>query len=161
MASNNFFLVPQITADEKYFDASLVEILRAVLTPAGKFDKTEEHVTKDEYGIDYRVIIRLNVNCQSQVPEGWAISLKMHNERIDGFDWEPQYQTSEGGGQGWHRHQWNQRHQSAKHDKIPAPDLSEVDSREEFLIRALKMMRIKLNARDYGDKLPLTERDAT
>ncbi len=33
MASNTFFMVPQITADEKYFDVSLDEVLRAVLTP--------------------------------------------------------------------------------------------------------------------------------
>ncbi len=161
MPSNKFFLVPQITADEKYFDVSRAEILRAVLTPAGKFDRSEEHQTRDEYGVDYRVVIRLNVNCQSVFPEGWTIALKLHNERIDGFDWEAKFVTRGGGtGRGWHRHQWDQSKQSAKEWKIPAPDLNGADSREQFIIRALKMMRINLNARDYGDQLSLSESDS-
>jgi hypothetical protein len=82
MASNNFFLVPQIVADDKYFDVSRPEILRDLRAPAGKFDRTEEHETKDEYNVDFRVIIRLNVNCQSKVPEGWTIALKLHNELL-------------------------------------------------------------------------------
>jgi len=161
MASNNFFLVPQITADEKYFDVSLAEIVRAVLTPAGKFDMTEEHQTKDEYNVDLRVIIRLNVNCQSKVPEGWTIALKLHNERIDGVDWESEFTAADGStGNGWHRHEWNQRAQSAKHTKIPSPDFDGIEGREPFLIRALSTMRIKLNARDYGDQLSIPKKDS-
>jgi hypothetical protein len=86
MTSNNFFLVPQIIADEKYFDVSRPEILRDLRAPAGKFDRAEEHEAKDEYGVDFRVIIRLNINCQSKVPEGWTIALKLHNERVDGLE---------------------------------------------------------------------------
>jgi hypothetical protein len=110
MASNNFFLVPQIVADDKYFDVSRPEILRDLRAPAGKFDRTEEHETKDEYNVDFRVIIRLNVNCQSKVPEGWTIALKLHNERIDGVDWESEFTASDGiTVHGWHRHQYSVR----------------------------------------------------
>jgi hypothetical protein len=158
MASNNFYLVPQIRAEDKYFDVNVQEILRSVLAPSGKFDLKEEHATKDEFGIDCRVLLRLNVNCQSKVVEGWTIALKMHDERIDGFDWEAEFTTVEGNiGRGWHRHQWSQREQSAKHAKIPAPDLAGTDAREQFLIRTLSMMRIKTNARDYGDQLSISE----
>jgi hypothetical protein len=158
MASNNFFLVPQIVSDEKYFDVSIPEMLRIVRSPAGKFERTEEHTTIDEYGQEYRVIIRLNVNCQSQVPEGWTIALKLHKERIDGIDWEAGFYAVDGSrGRGWHRHQWNQRTQSAKHTKIPTADFDSVDGREAFLIRALSIMRIKVSARDYGDQLPITK----
>jgi len=162
MASNNFFLVPQIIADEKYFDVSIAEILRSVLSPAGKFDLTEEHETKDEYGVDFRVLIRLNINCQSKAPQGWAIALKLHNERIDGIDWEPEFLAVDGSiGHGWHRHQWDQRRQSAKHTKTPAPDFDGIDSREQLLIRAFSIMRIRVNARDYGDQLPISKRGSS
>ncbi|SRR5258708_4012829 len=161
MASNKFYLVPQIRADEKYFDVSVAEILRSILAPSGKFDLKEEHATKDEFGIDCRVLLRLNVNCQSKIPEGWTISLKMHDERIDGFDWESKFDAVDGTeGHGWHRHQWSQREQSAKHAKIPAPDLDGIDAREQFLIRTLSLIRIKTNARDYGDQLSIPERDS-
>jgi hypothetical protein len=161
MASNNFFLVPQIVADEKYFDVSVQEILRAVLSSSGKFDRIEEHPTQDEYGTDFRIIIRLNINCQSRVPEGWTTALKLHNERIDGIDWESKFQRGDGSiGHGWHRHQWNQRTQSSKHLKIPVPDFNGIDAREQFLIRALSVMRIRVNARDYGDQLSIPERDS-
>jgi hypothetical protein len=161
MASNNFFLVPQIVADMKYFDVSAPEILRSLLAPSGKFDLTEEHETKDEYNVDFRVIIRLNINCQSKVPEGWTIALKLHNERVDGIDWESEFTAADGStGHGWHRHQWNQREQSAKRIKIPAPDFDGIDAREQFLTRALSVMRIRLNARDYGEQLRIDKRDS-
>jgi hypothetical protein len=162
MALNYFFLVPQIRAEEKYFDVSLQEIVRTVLTPAGKFDRIEEHTSKDEFGIDCRLVLRLNVNCQSKVPEGWTIALKLHNERIDGFDWESEYLAVNGTtGRGWHRHQWSQQGQSAKYTKMPTQDFDGINSREQFLIRALSTMRIRVNARDYGDQLPIPEGDST
>jgi hypothetical protein len=161
MASNNFFLVPQIVADRKYFDVSASEILRSLHARSGKFDLKAEHETKDEYNVDFRVIIRLNVNCQSVMPEGWTIALKLHDERIDGFDFESVFDTANGSkARGWHRHQWDQRAQSAKRIKLPAPDLNGVDAREQFLNRALSMMRIRLNARDYGEQLPIDQRDS-
>lgn len=162
MASNNFFLVPQIVADDKYFDVSAAEIIRALLAPSGKFDQTEEHETKDEYNVDFRIIIRLNINCQSKVPEGWTIALKLHNERIDGIDWESEFTAADGStGHGWHRHEWSQQAQSAKHRKIPVPDFAGIEAREQFLIRALSIMRIKLNARDYGEQLPIDKRHSS
>src|SRR5258708_3267175 len=145
MASNNFFLVPQIVAGEKYFDVSMPEIVRGGMSATGKFDCTAEHKVTDEYCTDYQSVIRINVNCQSKMPEGWTIALKLHRERIDGIDWEAKFDAADGTeGHGWHRHQWNQRSQSAKHTKIPTTDFDGIDSREQFLIRAFSLMRIKL-----------------
>src|SRR5215469_14081570 len=119
MEVNNFFLVPQVVADEKYFDVSIPEILRVISSPAGKFNRTEEHDTRDEYDVDHHVVIRLNVNCQSKDCTGWTISLKMHNVRIDGLDWEPDFTAHDGTkAHGWHRHRWNQRQQNADRTKI-------------------------------------------
>jgi hypothetical protein len=161
MASNNFFLVPQIVADAKYFDVSAAEIVRSLRAPAGKFDLKAEHETKDEYNIDFRVIIRLNINCQSAEPEGWTIALKLHDERIDGFDWESRFTAADGtAAHGWHRHRWDQRAQSAKATKLPARDFDAIDAREQFLIRALSLMRITLNARDYGEQLPIDQKNS-
>lgn len=161
MASNNFYLVPQIRVDPKYFDVSIQEILRSLLAPSGKFDLSEEHTTKDEFNIDCPVIMRLNINCQSKMAEGWTIALKLHRERVDGFDWEAEFTAADGTvGHGWHRHQWSQREQSAKRAKIATPDLDGVGAREQFLIRTLSMMHIRTNARDYGDQLSITERDS-
>jgi hypothetical protein len=154
--ANYFFLVPQIVEDEKYFDVSVAEIVRSLNSPAGKFDRTEEHATTDEYGVDYRVVLRLNINCQSKIPEGWAVALKLHKSRIDGIDYESTF-TASGGtrGVGWHRHQWNQRQQSAGRTKIATTDFDGVDSREQFVTRAFSVMRIRVSARDYGDQLSI------
>jgi hypothetical protein len=159
MASDNyFFLVPQIVPDEKYFDTSIPEILRGLDGSAGKFNFTAEHVALDEYGADYGIVLRLNISCQSNIPEGWTISLKLHNERIDGIDWEPKYEAFDRTSKiGWHRHQWNQRSQSAKDTKLPLAELDDVDSREQFVIRSLSIMRITVSSRDYGDQLSLAE----
>ena len=162
MASNNFFLVPQIVATDKYFDVSIPEMLRAVTSASGKFDRVEEQTIGDEYGVDYPVLVRLNINCQSIVPEGWTIALKLHKERIDGIDHESNFDAVDGSaGHGWHRHQWDQRKQSAKYIKIPMADLDSVDGREQFLVRPLSIMRIKVSARDYGDQLSISEGTST
>lgn len=158
MASNYFFLVPRIVSDTKYFDVSVGEILRALDSAAGKFERTEEHETRDEYNLEQHVILRLNINCQSMLPQGWTIALKLHNERIDGIDWESEYTAADGTTQhGWHRHQWSQKEESAKFRKIPSNDLDNVDGREQFLIRAFSIMRITVSGKDYGDQLPIAE----
>ena len=162
MSSNYFFLVPRIVAEAKYFDVSIAEMLRVLDSAAGTFECTEEHETRDEYNLEQHVVLRLNVHCQSTLPQGWTIALKLHNERIDGLDWESEYTAADGSTlHGWHRHQWNQREQSAKRLKMPAGDLDTVDSREQFLIRAFSIMRITVSGRDYGDQLPIIESHAT
>ena len=162
MASDYFFLVPQIVQSEKYFDVSIPEIFRAVSTPAGKFDRTEEHSVVDEYGGEYRMVIRLNVNCQSIVPEGWTAALKLHKWRIDGIDWESEFDAIDGStGYGWHRRRWDQKARSAEKRKIPIADLDGIDGREQFLIRVFKIMHIRVSAVDYGDQLSIDEGGAT
>jgi hypothetical protein len=157
MASNNFFLVPQIVASDKYFDVSMAEINRALIGSSGKFDRAEEQTITDEYGVDHEVLVKINVNCQSVVPEGWTIALKVHKERVDGFDHEPEFDAIDGTkASGWHRHQWDQRQQTAKYIKIPISDFDGVDSREQFVIRAFNLMRIKVNRTDHGYQLPIS-----
>jgi len=158
MATNNFFLVPQIVATDKYFDVSIPEMLRAVSSTSGKFERSEEQLVADEYGVEHPVLMRLNVNCQSVVPQGWTVALKLHKIRVDGIDWEQDFDAIDGTkGHGWHRHQWNQRKQDAKDSKIPLADFDNVDAREQFLIRALSLLKIKWNKVDYGDQLSMGE----
>jgi hypothetical protein len=119
-----------------------------------------EHTTVDEYGTDYAVVLRLNVHCQSPVPEGWTLALKLHKIRIDGVDWEPKFDaTDETQQSGWHRHQWNQKQQSCKDYKVLAPDLDGIGAREQFLIRSFSLMRIRVSKTDYGDQLSFTQSD--
>ena len=113
--------------------------------------------TTDDYSNEYGVVLRLNIHCKHHdYAEGWTIALKLHNTRIDGFDWEPKFSDMDGTiHAGWHRHVWDHKTSSAEKNKIPVKDFDGVTSREEFLIRALKSMDIDLSATDYGtDLLP-------
>lgn len=58
---------------------------------------------------------------------------------------------------GWHRHVWDHRLESAERGKVPIGDFAGIKSREEFLVRALKLLRIDLSVTDYGsDLLPFS-----
>ena len=158
MPTNYFFLVESIVAEKKYFDTSRRELVRE-LENKGAADIETEHTTTDDYSSPHTVILRLNIHCKHpNYVEGWTIALKLHNTRIDGFDWEAKFLGIDGETHpGWHRHVWNHKRQSAERSKVPIGDFAGVKSREEFLIRALKLLRIELSARDYGsDLLPFS-----
>jgi len=89
MPANYFFLVQRIVTERKYFDTSRSEVVRQ-LEGKGEADIDTEHVTTDDYSSQHAVILRLNIHCKHpSYAEGWTIALKLHNTRIDGFDWEP------------------------------------------------------------------------
>jgi hypothetical protein len=158
MPADYFFLVQKIVAEKKYFDTSRSEIVRE-LERKGEADIETEHATTDDYSNVQTVILRLNIHCKHpNYVEGWTIALKLHNTRIDGFDWEARFLGADSAiHTGWHRHMWDDKVESAERSKIPIGDFAGVKSREEFLIRALKLLRIDLSATDYGsDLLPFS-----
>lgn len=154
MPTDYFFLVEKIVAEKKYFDTSRSEIVRE-LEGKGEADIETEHPTTDDYSNVQTMVLRLNIHCKHpNYVEGWTIALKLHNTRIDGFDWEPRFSGADGTvHEGWHRHVWDHRAGSAERSKVPIGDFAGVKSREEFLIRALKLFRIDLSATDYGSDL--------
>jgi len=121
----------------------------------GEADFETEHVTTDDYSNSHTVILRLNIHCKHpNYVEGWTIALKLHNTRVDGFDWEPKFLGLDGTVRaGWHRHIWDHKAESAEKGKVPMGDFAGLKSREEFLIRALKLLRVDLSATDYGSDL--------
>lgn len=158
MASDYFDFAPQVVAEDKYIDISRAEIVRQLETD-GFFDAEFEHTTVDDFANKITVVLRVNISCKHPTyPEGWTFTLKLHNTRIDGFDHEEKFLGIDGTiHSGWHRHMWNTRAKSAEKDKVPISDFEGVSSREEFIIRALKLMRTNLSAKDYGqDLLPLS-----
>jgi hypothetical protein len=156
MPTNYFSLVQRIVAEEKYFNISRSELVRQ-LEAEGEADIETEHHTSDDYANACTVVLRLNIHCKHpNYVEGWTIALKLHNTRIDGLDCEAKFfGTDEAIHAGWHRHVWDHKMSSAEKRKTPVRDFDGVRSREEFLIRALKLLRIDLSATDYGtDLLP-------
>lgn len=158
MATDYFFLVERIVSEKKYFDISRDEILRQ-LESKGEADLEAEHTTADDYANPHTVILRLNIHCKHpNYWQGWTIALKLHNTRIDGFDWEARFVgTDDALHSGWHRHVWDHKSVSAEKHKVPVDDFGGIRSREEFLIRALKLFHIELSATDYeSDPLPFS-----
>jgi hypothetical protein len=158
MPTNYFYLVQSIVAEKKYFDTSRREIVRQ-LEGKGEADFETEHLTTDDFLDQQSVILRLNIHCKHpNYVEGWTITLKLHNTRIDGFDWEPKFRGMDGGVHaGWHRHVWDHRLESAERGKVPVSDFGNIKSREEFLIRALKLLKVELSSTDHGtDLLPFS-----
>jgi hypothetical protein len=148
--------------EEKYFNVSRDEILRC-LARDGQFDLCEEHTISDGAGTPYTVVLRLNISGRGSIAHSWTVALKLHDTRIDGIDWESRFQVPDGNmGSGWHRHARNEKQLSAEKNKYPVGDLTEYLAKEEFLIRALKIMRITLSANDNGsDKLQFAEGSGT
>jgi hypothetical protein len=158
MPTDYFSLVEKIVGERKYFDISRSELVR-MLETGGEADVDTEHRTTDDYSNECSVVLRLNVHCKHPTHvEGWTIALKLHNTRIDGFDCELKFLSQDGSmNSGWHRHVWDNKLGSAERNKDPVKDFDGVGSREEFLVRALKLFRIDLSATDYGtDELPFT-----
>ena len=154
MANDYFELVPQIVEDKKYIDVSRPEIVRA-LEANGSYDTEFEHTTVDDFANKVTVVLRININCQHPTyPEGWTFTLKLHNTRVDGFDHEEKFVGMDGAiYSGWHRHLWNVKARSAEKDKALVSDLDGISSREEFVIRVLKLMHTTVSATDYGQDL--------
>jgi hypothetical protein len=151
MAQEQFFLVSDIVAGEKYFDVSRAEILRSLDGGDGKCEHEIEHEIETKFGSTHVVVLRLNINCKGRYPESWSVALKLAKIRVDGVDHEARFDALDGSkGRGWHRHIWSERQQNAERQKVAVSGLDGIDSRETFLIRVFKLMNITLNAADYG-----------
>lgn len=151
-----FHLVDQIVRAEKYFDVSREQIER-VLSTTGKCEVTTDCDLTDEDGRTITAELRLNIAAaRSDMPISWGMALKLHKTRIDGIDHESRYTTKDGTlSRGWHRHQWIAAEDSAERGKMPIADFDSIQSRDQFLIRGLSLLRIRLSKADHGtDFLP-------
>jgi hypothetical protein len=110
MASDKFFLVPQIVATEKYIDISRDEIERNLNDEGGEVDYDWEETLTDDFNVEWNVTLKLNISCKSPLMVGWSIALKLHQIRIDGIDWHSAFCDPEGTKHhGWHRHALTKR----------------------------------------------------
>ncbi|HEX3154465.1 MAG TPA: hypothetical protein VHV32_07550 [Candidatus Angelobacter sp.] len=163
MAQDLFHLAARVIADVKWFACSINDIERELNDENGECEKECEHSIPDEFGNEAIVTLRLNINCKSKYPQGWTIALKMHGTRIDGIDWHATFTDPEGQKHnGWHRHHYNAKAKTADHTRYPVQGFDNLDGdamgRYRFLIRALKEMRMTLDANDNGqDKLQFSQ----
>jgi len=156
MPTDFFFLAGQIVAEKKYFHCSLGDISHQ-LEANGHCEVETEHHTRDDYSTIHPVVLRLNISCKNQSnTTSWSVALKLHNIRVDGIDNEPIYPGMDGAfHEGWHRHVWNHRQQSAERNKIPVSDLGVIKGRDHFPNIVFNLMGILLDRNDHGpDELP-------
>jgi hypothetical protein len=153
-----FHLVERIRSQDKYFPISREQIQRE-LRASGYCEVQCVHEVMDDAGDLIGCELKLNITCRHSLPQTWKLALKLHATRIDGIDHEGRF-TSESGdtASGWHRHGWDARRKSAERVKLSLDGFdANLSSREEFLIRAFKELRILLNKDDHGNaELPLS-----
>jgi hypothetical protein len=151
MPKDLFDYVEQIRGSEKFLDLSLLGISRLLMARKGKCHLPLEHDVTLSNGDVVTTELYFNVNAASDTPTGWSMSLKLHEKRIDGFDWEKRFPMLSGDmGRGWHRHHWDAKEESAEDHKLPVSDLETVLRREQFLIRGLALMKVRLSPADHG-----------
>lgn len=150
MPTRDFFdCVEQIRRSEKYFDVSRLGIQRLLLAK-GECEVYADHDVQVSDGGTHTAQLRLNVRTRSETPLAWTISLKLHGIRIDCIDHEARFKAYDGQiGRGWHRHMWDADAESAERLKTPVSGLDGVITREDFLMRALQVMRVNLDDK-YG-----------
>ena len=147
-----FHRVPEIISSDKYIDSHINKLVRA-LRDKNRYEFKFDHYlaqTSDEEPDS--ILLRLNIACPiSDLPESWKISLKLHNERIDGFDFLHSYRDENGNqASGWHRHIWDPNVQNAdRHSELR--DVIDIKTIDQFLVRTLSIMKIKYNAVDDGN----------
>jgi len=147
-----FFLVPKIVSMTKYLDVSRDEIERDLTGQNGQVEYQWEEVVEDDVHMEHFVPLRLNISCRPHLIVGWAISLKMHNIRIDGLDWHSSFYDPNGEKRhGWHRHEFDQKQQCADGRRLPTAALDHTTTQTQFLIRTLKEMKIQLSGVDHGN----------
>jgi hypothetical protein len=145
MAESLFHLVPEIREAEKYFDVSLDDI-ESEIFKNGEFDLECEQSLKLRDGTTKFYNLRLNIKCNPKYPESWATALKLHATRIDGIDWEAKFTVVQGDdAKGWHRHEWNVAEQHAL-QKTQIKGFDNANTTRDFILRALKVFRVRLNA---------------
>src|ERR1041385_6875099 len=131
-----FHLVGTIVASRKYFDVSRDEIVRALIDD-GEYETYADFPLEGKGAGADSVPLRLNIHCGKYV-QAWTISLKLHLTRLDGIDYQTRYYDSAGKlRKGWHRNGWNTEDEEAnRHEPIKGFD--DVESIDQFLIRAFK-----------------------
>jgi hypothetical protein len=154
-AENHLDLVAGIVAEEKFFNVSVLAIVRAVCSEGYKAQYKCVHPTK---GIDGREIdVQLTVNFGGSSEAGWQVALIMHGIRIHGIDFEESYEDGDGNEQsGWHRHVWCPSVLSSEKNKFPVAGLEEFVSLEIFIYFVSRLMKLKWNRNDDGEMLDLT-----
>lgn len=153
MAQDFFDQAPRLAAEEKYFDVSKQGLRRALLSNHGKCDLLTDH----EVSVDGRpqtVVLRLNISTRGPQPTAWSMAVKLHGIRIDGVDHEGRFTTEDGKtAVGWHRHCWDPIEESAERHKVPVSVMDDIKTVEDFLVRGLSLLRVRLNAVDLDQEL--------
>jgi hypothetical protein len=146
-----FDYVEQIRAADKYFDVSAEHIARE-LRASGKCEVKSIHELVDDNGEEVATELRLNFSGPSEYRHSWKVALKLHETRIDGVDYETSFDMKDGKrAKGWHRHHWNPAEDSAERHKLPLEDFNEVQTRQDFINRAMSVLRFRLNRLDHGE----------
>jgi hypothetical protein len=138
-----FDCVPRLLGERKWFDVSLVTMLRDI-DDGKRIDLQSVHHTQDENtSEELRLPLRLRVSGRPRFAEGWHITLLLYNKPIDGFGYEERFCDIDGiQRSGWHRHIWNHVSQDAR-GKILVRIFERGNMTfRDFIIRALKEMKI-------------------
>jgi hypothetical protein len=124
------------------------------LSAAGHFDCYGDYECDDE-GQTLSTRLRLNISAPVRYMYSWAISLKLHDTRIDGIDFHEWLALPNGkrGRGGWHRHEWVPSiKQSERRVRIEKFDKG-LTSLKRFLLKAFQELRIEVNKHDDGTQL--------
>jgi hypothetical protein len=139
-----FDLVPRLLEGPIYIDISRDEIER-ILGQDRSFDRIFED---PETGVPVRICI------QQRHPylESISLALLVHEVRIGGIDFEVKFDDVDGFRRhGWHKHVWDAVEEDADAHKVAIDCFEGAADLREWLIRALKELRIQSSGKDYGE----------
>lgn len=148
-----FHLVDKIRVDRKYFPVSLDEIERE-LSATGFFDCYGDYECDDD-GQMAATRLRMNLRAPGGYVQSWAVSLKLHDIRIDGIDHHEWLALPNGkrGPGGWHRHEWLPSQRKAERRVRMEKFDKGLKSLRLFLVKAFQELRIEVNKQDDGNQL--------
>lgn len=148
MPNDYFHLAATIVEADKYFDISLAEIERELVS-SGKFSHDTELVV-DDNGDETAVNISIRLSWSTN-PSSWSVAVLLHQKRIDCIDHEHKFCDIHGNlRSGWHRHTWDENLSSCEQQKVAIADLDGIQDIQRFLTIAFNLMRVTLNRNDYG-----------
>jgi hypothetical protein len=100
------------------------------------------------------LVVRLIIRARHKLPESWAMSLLVNNDKVDGIDWEGLRPFKDVNGMeklGWHRHVWNPTFRTCKAHKIHLPEFDTVTTLRGFIVEGLTLLKITPREEDAID----------
>jgi hypothetical protein len=139
-----FDLVPRLLEGPIYIDISRDEIER-ILRQDRSFDRVFED---PETGVPVRICIQQ----RNAYLESISLALLVHDVRIGGIDFEVKFDDVDGlRRHGWHKHVWDAAEEDADAHKVAIDCFGGATDLREWLIRALKELRVQSSGKDYGE----------